>query len=121
MTMRIGCSRAGATRLVLFIGGYVVKLPSPHSWRTFLWGLLGNMQERQFSRCGWDGLCPVIFALPGGFLNVMPRARPMTREEWFSFDPEQFTNRQDYIIPAEHKMDSFGWLDGRVVAIDYGS
>jgi hypothetical protein len=25
------------------------------------------------------------------------------------------------VVPVERKADSFGWLDGRLVALDYGS
>jgi len=118
---RIGCSLRGATRLVIFVGGWVLKIPSIHSWKHFLWGLLGNMQERQFSKSDMEGLCPVIFSIPWGFLNVMPYARPFSDAEFLAFDFKSFTEREDYIIPVEHKTDSFGWLNGRPVAIDYGS
>jgi hypothetical protein len=44
------------------------------SWKHFLYGLLANMQEAQFSKTSWPELCPVLWSLPGGFLVVMPRA-----------------------------------------------
>jgi hypothetical protein len=31
-------------------------------------------------------LCPVRFYIPGGFLVVMPYARPLTPEQWQAFD-----------------------------------
>jgi hypothetical protein len=79
------------------------------------------MQERQWGRTGFEGLCPVVFSLPGGWLVVMPRARLMTDEEFFAFDAESFCERGDYLIPAEPKSNSFGHLAGQIVAIDYGS
>jgi len=114
----------GATRAVLLIGGLAVKIPRPTEWRLFLLGLLANMQERQFARTGWPELCPVLFSLPGGWLVVMPRASILTDEEWDRIayaDIYSFANQQEYAIPVELKSDSFGWLNGRLVAVDYGN
>jgi hypothetical protein len=113
--------RRGSTRTVFLLGRYAVKVPRASTWRTFLNGLLANMQERGFAVTGWPELCPVLFSLPGGWIVVMRRARPLTDEEWFEFDPTGFVQRSDYCVPAEEKRDSFGMLDGRVVAVDYGT
>lgn len=45
----------------------------------------------------------------------------MTDEEFLELDMEQWLDRGDYLIPAELKSDSFGYLDGKLVAIDYGN
>lgn len=81
------------------------------------------MQEVKFSETGWPELCPVVFSLPGGFLVVMRRAQPMTTGEWniFKNDLPTFCDKKYYTIPVEKKRDSFGWIDGKIVAIDYGS
>ncbi|MES2323237.1 MAG: hypothetical protein V4633_13315 [Pseudomonadota bacterium] len=113
----------GTTRTVLLVGKYAVKFPATVEWRLFLLGLLANMQERKFSRCGWPELCPVLFSLPGGWLVVMRRAKNLSYDEWMGFDAGElnaFVNRPEYAVPAELKMDSFGWLDGKLVAVDYG-
>ena len=102
-------------------GGVALKVPRTTTWRTFLNGLLANMQEREFSRTGWPELCPVRFSIPGGWLVVMDRARPLDDAEWCDFEPELFTEHPDYTIPVEPKQDSFGVLAGRVVAVDYGT
>jgi hypothetical protein len=34
---------------------------------------------------------------------------------------EELTDKAQYVVPAEHKPDSWGYLDGRLVAMDYGS
>ena len=68
--------RRGATRWVLLVGPYAVKVPSLRGWRDFLWGLLGNLQEAEFSRLGWERLCPVVASLPLGLMVVMRRASP---------------------------------------------
>jgi hypothetical protein len=112
--------RIGATRLVFLWRGLAFKLPATHSWRNFLNGLLANMTERACGRVSLPGFCPVVFSLAGGFLVVMRRARPLTPAEWAGFDPVAFCLRGDYSIPAEPKEDSFGVLDGAIVAIDYG-
>lgn len=113
--------QTGVTREVLLVGGYAIKIPKLiYGWRNFLQGLMANMQEVDFSRAGWPELCPIVFAVPGGWLTVMRRARVMTESEWVEFDVDTFCNGSN-IIPAEPKHDSFGWLDGKIVAIDYGS
>lgn len=115
-------NRRGITRTVILTRRWAIKLPNMrYGWEHFLRGLLANMQEREFGRTGWPGFCPVTFSLPGGWLVVMPRVRMMTPGEFERFDADMFCERGDYVIPAEAKWDSFGYLNGRIVAIDYGS
>jgi hypothetical protein len=78
------------------------------------------MQEALFSGVGWPKLCPVLWPIPGGFLVVMPQAEVCTAET-APADYEALTDRPDYVIPAAHKSTSWGHLDGRFLAIDYGS
>jgi hypothetical protein len=114
----------GTTRTVLLLWRYAFKVPAVVEWRLFLLGLLGNMQETKFSKCGWPELCPVVFSIPGGFLVVMRRAVPITREQWFELDEvalDEFMTTATYRLPVELKMDSFGMLDNKMVAVDYGS
>lgn len=110
----------GATRAVLLVGQIAVKVPRMRTWRTFLNGLLANMQEREFSRTGWPELCPVVFSVPGGWLLVMHRAVPLSDAEWCTVHPD-WAEREEYVVPVEMKRDSFGVLCGRIVAIDYGT
>lgn len=112
----------GATRWVFLTKRYAIKIPGLSSWSQFLTGLLANMQECVFSKAGWPELCPVIFSIRGGWLVVMPRATPLSYTSWVSFDYESFTtDHPDYDVPVENKRSSFGRLNGRIVAIDYGS
>lgn len=114
--------RYGSTRIVFVVRKRAYKFPRLLSWKHFLWGLLGNLQEAEFSRTGWPELCPVLWSLPGGFLVVMPRAEICSDENAPSEEQlEELINRPDYAIPAERKADSWGFLDGRLVATDYGS
>lgn len=110
----------GATRFVVLTRKRAYKVPRFTSWRLFLNGLLANMQEAEWS--GFDDrLCPVQFSLPGGFLTVMRKAEPVTIDQWSSVDIERYMSHDSAVLPVEHKISSFGWLDSRLVAVDYGS
>lgn len=117
----IEINRCGCTRLVILLWRWAIKFPNPrYEWRHFLQGLLANMQEVTFSKTKWVKLCPVLWSLPGGWILVMRRAQILTDEEFLSM-PEDWRDEPEYSIPAEMKSDSFGWLNGRIVAVDYGS
>lgn len=110
----------GCTRVVLLVGRYAFKFPNwRYSWRNFLNGLLCNMQEIEFATTKWPELCPIVFSIHGGWLVIMKRARVMTDSEFEGFDATEFIREKH--LPVELKADSFGFLDGRVVAVDYGS
>lgn len=110
--------RYGITRNVLLVGPYAIKIPVFCNWENFLCGLLGNMQEVTFS--GMPRVCPIVFHIPFGFLAVMKRAKEMTYNE--SLDNwEEMERIVELGIPVELKHSSFGWLNGILVAIDYGS
>lgn len=102
----------GRNRFVLLTPRHAVKVPSLRCWRDFLFGLLNNLNEAAWSER--PGHCPVLWAAPLGLAIVMPRARILSAEEFAAVDPAQLVGR------AERKPDSFGWLDGRLVCVDYG-
>lgn len=83
------------------------------------------MQEVEFSKTNWAELCPVRFSLPGGFLLVMPEATPLSDQEWQEFLQDVYelfvAGDGSYTVPVEAKRCSFGRLNGRIVAVDYGS
>ncbi|WP_109437834.1 hypothetical protein [Aquimarina sp. AU119] len=116
-------NQKGATRIVILTKKYAIKIPNILFWRMFLYGLLGNMQENSFSKMKYKGMCPVLFSFPGGFLNIMPRCRVLSRNEWDYMHVYKQCKRlhKDVNIPVELKYDSFGWLNDNIVAIDYGS
>ena len=116
--------KRGTTRTVLLVGPYAVKLPSGRSWRLFLHGLLGNQQEALWWRELKEPkarltMCPVLFYIPGGWMLIMPRCKPISRSLWLKARLCSRMKRQG--IPVENKPCSFGWLKDRVVAVDYGS
>lgn len=110
----------GSTRLVIVAGSLAFKLPRFTHWKTFLRGLLANIQECEFNTLKDPLLCPIYFSLPGGFLVVMPRVSPIkTKLSTRKFN--SLVDRNTYILPIENKIDSFGYLGDILVAIDYGS
>lgn len=114
----------GATRAVFLVGRYAFKVPFAFSWKHFLLGLIANMQEVSFGRAKWPELCPLVWWLPAGLLVVMRRAEPLTDEQWTAFEPtisDGWLVGDEYYVPCEPKMDSFGMIDGRIVALDYGN
>jgi hypothetical protein len=112
---------SGATRLVLLTKNYALKVPTPHSWKLFLFGLLSNMYERRWSGFDPERLCPVLWSIPGGFLNVMPRVE--TLDDYLDTDLylERFGDQGDYTLSfIENKPHHFGYYKGNLVAVDYG-
>jgi len=113
-------NRQGSHRVTILTKNYAIKLPNfPLGWRLFLIGLLSNIEEASF----YDGeseLCPTLHALPGGFMNIMPRLTTLTREEFMSLDIDTFSNNKDIQQKLDPKPNNFGWYRGRIVLIDYG-
>lgn len=104
----------GYNRFVLLTGRHAIKFPSLRSWRDFLFGLLNNMHEAKAQR-DHPAYCPVLWASPLGLLLVMPRVTIM--------DAAEFAAARAGLpagTVAEMKASSWGWLDGRPVAVDYG-
>jgi hypothetical protein len=121
MEIKMEIKREGSTRIVVLIGNLAIKAPRLSEWRLFLQGLLANMNEVRWSKSGLDGFAPVLWHLPGGFALAMKRARELTDEEFLSLDFDAWRDRGDYLIPVEPKSNSLGWIDGQIVAIDYGN
>lgn len=125
----IKIDRTGCTRIVVLTKRYAFKFPNfLDGWpRLFYTGLLANLQEKCFAGVGWPELCPVKWSLPWGFLVVMPRCQVLSDDEFLSIDYAEWIKRGEdlpkgeWVIPVEPKSNSFGWYEGRVVAIDYGN
>lgn len=116
---------SGRTRSVFLIGGLAFKLPSLTSWSAFLTGLQGNMFEVSNKDTSSHYLAPILFHIPGGFLNVMPRCEVYKEElhedliKYFdALYDEDFSSVLNIVEIAEPR--NFGKYKGRVVAIDYG-
>jgi hypothetical protein len=72
-------------------------------------------------------LCPVLWCSHNGALLVARAARPLTEEEKDHFMDTDTFPEWDYMPPDddghpfEWKASDWGWLDGRLVAIDYSA
>lgn len=101
--------------------GYAFKIPRFYSYLTFLWGLIANYNEMvYFKTFNDEKLCPVIYSFPLGIIIVMPVARILTDREF-----DLVFKREDWYIkgtpiPSENKPDSYGYLNGKLVCVDYG-
>jgi hypothetical protein len=102
---------------VLLTRRWALKFPALYSWRAFLYGLLNNMNEAQQGR-GNSWACPVVARLPLGFLNVMPRCEPLKERQFEALNVAEFCKQHRLVVEA--KIDSFGVLNGLIVAVDYG-
>jgi hypothetical protein len=113
---------------VIIVKKWALKVPTINSgWQYFLCGLLANMQEQWLSKITRSGpdahkLCHVVFRIPLGFLIVMRKAAKLTDEEFAAWrdNYDTFIRYENGFLPIEPKRSSFGWLDGRVGAVDYG-
>jgi hypothetical protein len=63
----------------------------------------------------WENLCRIKFADCVGFVVVMLRGEPVTAEEVEAADPDCYPD-----IDVEWKLENWGRLNDRVVAVDYG-
>lgn len=106
--------KKGSTRIVILIFNIAIKIPNFFSWRLFLQGLLANMQEKTFNEYS-SLLCPVIFYIPGGFFIVMPKCFSLKEKD------RKYMFKKAKNLDIEQKLCSFGWLNKKVVAVDYGN
>ena len=110
----------GASRFVILTDNYAFKFPrldrrNEYGWlQNVMRSLCANIVEWVlWDRTRADTLGPIVFHIPCGLLNVMPRAIRATEADLNLIDFENLT------VGAERKADSWGWLNGRLVAIDY--
>lgn len=129
--------------MVLLIGNYAIKLPNlRYRYPAAIWGLIHNLSERNWWRSvrtvgvtGADDvgndwrqamrplLCPVIWGDRWGIMLIMRRAKPLPKNydcpAFYVWQEYRFKKLAGVTCPAELKRESFGLLEGRVVAIDY--
>lgn len=115
--------RRGITRTVVLTRRYAIKLPSLRSYgqglEGRLWsiarGLLANQSEKEWA--GYEAnrglVCPVLRSWLGGLTQVYPRCAPLRGDEAEADLPRLDPN------PGDDKPTNFGWLNGRIVRIDY--
>lgn len=82
-------------------------------------------------KVGGIGLCPILFHLPWGLLNVMPRAAPVPldrvnkEQDFLSNGAVSFQEMNAAgVLMGRHadtgKIDTYGFVNGELVIIDYG-
>lgn len=106
----------GCTRIVLLTDKYAFKIPNVLRWRMMLEGLLANCHERDWRNFKGCSLCPILFSIRGGFLNVMARCTPLTHDQWEAVRATE----DDWVYATDFKYENFGMMNGKVVLLDYG-
>jgi hypothetical protein len=116
----------GQSRRVLILHRIALKFPRSK------WGARCNVYEAKLykSTTAWRRklLCPVIWCAPWGILLVMRTATSLTEEEFVRANERN--ELPDWkrvpgsaeVTPFEEdesKFADFGWLDGRIVVVDY--
>lgn len=110
----------GTTRVVYLIGKYAIKIPRVNRWKSFLRGLLANMDERMWyknSPADWkEKMCPSLKCLFGGLILISKKANSVNDFTWSKgiIKPEDF-----HPIPMDWKQQNFGWYKHNIVIIDY--
>lgn len=120
----------GASRLVLLLGPWAIKF----GWRRYSHAeFMTGPESNRFEFSQWrkfrdrtDELCPNIWADRFGLVLVMRRIdRELTDVEFAELVFDRWIDRYSPACPDAHpkvemKPSSFGWLEGRIIAIDYG-
>jgi hypothetical protein len=120
----IRISRAGSMRSpVIVIGRFALKFARNARGRA------SNMYEAKLYRSANATrralLCPVLWVSPTGAMQIMRAAKPLTEmmslEEYMHvIDAWDYMPGEDS-CPFEPKASDWGWLEGRMVALDYST
>jgi hypothetical protein len=114
----------GQSRAVLIVGPIAIKLPLPSNRAV---GARCNQHEaavwRQVTSANRRMLCPVLWASASGSVLVMKAARPASEDDRDAI--RALRNQWEYSRECEDPLESWpkdwGWLDGRLVAVDYAA
>lgn len=113
----------GTTRYVLLVSNYAIKFPSFCSWKLFLTGLLCNLQEHTFGRCGFPELANVYWMCPGGWFLIQERVRPIHHIGLFWLHLERMikdSQLAEEFLRSDVKYSNFGYRGSQLVKLDYG-
>jgi hypothetical protein len=114
----------GTTRVVLCLSAYAIKIAKGKTGRRC--NLFEADLWKRTSESRRLMLCPVLASMPLGVALVMKRAKPLSEEEKeHLIDVNGFPD-WDYVppdetAPFEYKASDWGWLEGRLVALDYSA
>jgi hypothetical protein len=131
-TMRI--NRQGITRIVIEFQKVVVKIPNfTYSFKHFLQGWEANLDEKfRWNLSHSDLLCPVVGSYCVCFFLVMKKADMKRHEEEIRNLPT-VNSKEDAVLSQQNfyriwieegyggddKPDNYGYIDGRLVKVDY--
>jgi hypothetical protein len=116
--------RHGTTRAVICLPFMALKLAKGERGRRcnlFERDTFRRVDERRRAM-----LCPVLCCDPFGFVLIARAAKPLTereRDELWASDgfPDWDYVPPDEGEPFEYKPSDWGWLDGKLVALDYSA
>jgi hypothetical protein len=117
--------RKGATRAVLVFGPIALKFGRGERGRR-----CNRFEARLYKRVDARRramLCPVLWCSPHGRVLLMRAARPLAEAEAIMLRATRGFPDWDYIppedegVPFEPKASDWGWLNGRIVALDYSA
>ena len=114
----------GTTRVVLCLGGYAIKIAKGKKGRccnlfeAALWMRTTEARRKM--------LCPILATMSFGVALLMQRAKPPSEEEKTHLIHTDGFPDWDYVppdetAPFEYKASDWGWLEGRLVALDYSA
>lgn len=110
----------GTTRIVFLIGNYAIKIPNHVvCHQHFLQGCYANWSERRYTKTFerlpefYNKIAPTIFCSWFGLLSIQRRVVELDRHLTVN-EVEYFKDQTTDI-----KMQNFGYLDKRLVCIDY--
>jgi len=114
----------GDTRLVFVFDKYVVKVPRMFSKPnnkfygkviSFLNGWTANRNEYIWHKSNLYGyLCPIKYSFLFSLIIIMPKAEPLSEYIYKNIRKRKFGG-------YEHKQDSYGLLNNKIVIVDYGN
>lgn len=120
--------RLGATRRVFVFKDFVIKIPNIQEYRLFLHGILSNLKEKSiYKNCkNRDDLAKVKFCDKLGLILIMERAEELNKNiNWLNFKEKIYEkyendNMKDIMI-SDCKPTNWGYINNKLIKIDYGS
>ncbi len=114
--------KRGITRIVILIGNYAFKIPNfKYQHNHFLKGCYCNWNERYYTKQskGYIGegffskIAPTLFCSWFGLISIQKRVEILTED----LTDEQWEEMKEFI---ECKKENYGYLNGKLVCVDYG-
>jgi len=116
--------KIGATRKVFIFKNFVMKMPNTISFPYYLYGILGNYQEKIRQKEHFD-LAKVLWCSPFYIFLIMEKANPIIDMDEASFVrkiKEKYKNDdlRDFML-LDLKIDNWGYIGDHLVKIDYAN